>query len=62
MYGSYYQKQSEVIGYDMIWLIDIILQCTYSTSAMVLSKYYGVAPMKRIEGRGSKRIIIKIMC
>lgn len=64
-YGSYYQKQSEVLSVMMIWLngnddlikIDNTLQYPYSTSAMVLSKYYGVADGMNVEGRGSANFI-----
>ena len=57
-YGSYYQKQSEVIiGNDDLVKIDNTLQYPYSTSAMVLSEYHGVSNGKNIEGRGSANFI-----
>ncbi|EHZ47142.1 choline binding G domain protein [Streptococcus pneumoniae GA40563] len=37
--------------------IDNTLQYPYSTSAMVLSKYYGVADGMNVEGRGSANFI-----
>lgn len=39
----------------------MILHYPYSTSAMVLSKYYGVADGMNVEGR-EVRILLKIMC
>lgn len=57
-YGSYYQNQSEVIiGNDDLVKIDNTLQYPYSTSAMVLSEYNGVANGMNIEGRGSANFI-----
>ena len=57
-YGSYYQKQSEVIiGNDDLVKIDNTLQYPYSTSAMVLSEYHGVSNGRNIEGRGSANFI-----
>lgn len=46
-----------IIGNDDLIKIDNTLQYPYSTSAMVLSKYYGVADGMNVEGRGSANFI-----